>query len=306
MRSSNPTALALGLVFAGLMVLTYLWTHRFAHPLRYWATFGWSLGCCAAGLYLWWHGVAVRFTLADIPTSSIGSAAQGYVELFGKACRSTEVSPHELPLYLWKRTEFAERASLVDFRLFPFNFLYIPVRTEVTDQPFGIRDASGTAIILPQDAEVICADRRVTYGEDARRTDEYIREGEPLYVVGLFMTHEQSRNIDAEVERLMLDWKMDPRMRTRFDTNRDGYLSGKELIAMHRAARAQVLAAAKDPSTAATLHTVSRPTAGQRFVISTLTPEQLAGHYEWYLIGGLVLFFAGLAGAVMLYLGRPG
>jgi hypothetical protein len=38
-------------------------------------------------------------------------------------------------------------------------------------------------------------------------------------------------------EVLVNDWKMDREQSKRFDTNRDGYLSGRELMNMHRVAR---------------------------------------------------------------------
>lgn len=304
MRSSNPIALTLTLLSAAALVLAYLWTHRIPEAVRLWATLAGLIGCCIGGFYLWRHGVAVRFILADIPTSSIATAAQGYVELAGTACAAEDITGKKNPLdYLWKRSEFAERASWANMRMFPFNLFYLPVSTEVTEEPFAIRDATGTAVILPHGAEVICADRQVFYDDDRRRIDEHIREGEPLYLLGWLMTHQQATDIDAEVERMLADWKLDAAIRARFDTNRDGYLSGKELIEMHRAARTAV-SSVRQEATAAQLHTILRPGEGQRFVISTLTPDQLAGHYQWHLAGGLALFFAGLVGTVILYVSR--
>ena len=91
------------------------------------------------------------------------------------------------------------------------------------------------------------------------------------------------------------------RLRDSFDTNRDGFLSGQELLDMHRAARKVAGEKAAEAAKTDGMNTLSPSPDGRRFIISTLLPEQLAGYYQWYLGIGLAMFFAALAGSVVFF-----
>jgi hypothetical protein len=198
---------------------------------------------------------------------------------------------------LWKRTEFATRADTSGFRFFPFNLFYKTTSVEVTSAPFCIEDASGHALVVPAGAEVICSRREVEYQGDDKVVRETILDGDPLYVLGNFSTVRQDIDIVALTEKLIHDWTMDKEQFKRFDTNGDGYLWGRELMAMHKAARRLAEERAGESAGMEGVHIVSLPAHGRQFVLSNLAPDKLAGHYRWYLGVGLAMALAGIGGS---------
>jgi len=298
MHRSNPIGLVCGMFLAALGVV-FVWSHALPRRLQFWSTEAWLTAASAAGFFLWWHGMHTRNLVLGVPTSKIASAPQGYVELAGRAASAKRYFPEAAEFYLWKRTQVATRPRTTALREFPFNLFYTVTSVEVTENPFCIEDDSGTALIVPAGAEVICSRCETEYAGDRKVIRESILDGDPLYVLGHFNTTRQEVDVATTAEELVNDWKMDRDQVKRFDTNRDGYLSARELLDMHRIARNAAEDKATEAAEEAGMNTLSPSPDGRKFVISTLLPEQLAGHYRWTLSIGLALFFAGLAGAVV-------
>lgn len=299
MHRSNPIGLVCGMLFLAALGVVFAWSHALPRRLQFWSTEAWLMAATAVGFFLWWHGMQLRNLVLGVPTSKIASAPQGYVELVGRAASAKRFFPEAAEFYLWKRTQIATRLRASDYREFPFNLFYTVTSVEVTENPFCIEDDSGTALIVPVGAEVICSRGETEYAGDRKIIREHILDGDALYVLGHFTTTRPDVDVVTTAEELVNDWKMDRNQIKRFDTNRDGYLSGRELLDMHRAARN----VAADQATAAMgeegMNTLSPSPDGRRFVISTLLPEQLARHYRWYLSVGLAMFFSGLATALI-------
>jgi hypothetical protein len=301
MHRSNPIGLVFGMLFIAAMGVGYVWSHHFPRKLQVWSAEAWLAGITLAGFFVWWHGMRLRMLIEGVPTSRIVSAPQGYVELTGRAKSAKHHFSDASQFYLWKRTEFASRAGVSAARSFPFNFFYTTTSVEVTETPFCIDDGSGQAFIVPAGAEVICSRREVEYQGDNKVTREIILDGDPLYVLGSFGTSRQDVDIVALTEQLVNDWKMDKEQFKRFDTNCDGYLWGRELMAMHRDARRVAEEKAADSAGSEGVHLLSAPADGRRFIISNIAPDKLAGHYRWYLGLGLALFLAGVGGTVSFF-----
>ena len=299
MYRSNPIGLVCGMLFLAALGVVFAWGHALPRHLRFWSTEAWLIAATVAGFYLWWHGMQLRNLVLGVPTSKIASAPQGYVELAGRAASAKRYFPQAAEFYLWKRTQIATRVRAADFREFPFNLFYTVTSVEVSEEPFCIEDGSGAALIVPAGAEVICNRCETEYAGDRKIIREHILDGDPLYVLGHFTTTRQDVDIETTAEELVNDWKMDRDQIKRFDTDRDDDLSGRELLEMHRAARKAAADKAAEAMEEAGMNTLSPPPDGRRFVISTLLPEQLAGHYRWYLSVGLTMLFAGLAGALI-------
>ena len=87
MRKTNPTGYIIGVLFPGLMVLVWLWTHQTPLIIRRGLTLVWLAAASLSGFFIWRRSLAVSRLVDDIPASRIDSAAQGYVELMGKAGR---------------------------------------------------------------------------------------------------------------------------------------------------------------------------------------------------------------------------
>ncbi|HWA12053.1 MAG TPA: hypothetical protein VHA15_03095 [Burkholderiales bacterium] len=299
MLRSNPIAFAGWALFAGALVVVFAWTHDLPRGLQTWGTELWLGFASLTGLFLWQHGMRLRTLVRAIPTSRVATAAQGYVELVGTARNARRHFPDAPEFHLWKRTQFASRSS--QWRVFPFNLFYIVHSVDTTQEPFCVADDSGSALVLPAGAEVLCARREVEYDGDRKVVREHILEGDPLYVLGEFRTEREQVDVAVLTERLLNDWRMDRGQARRFDADRDGHLSGRELMAMHEAAREAAQRASADATAGEGVHMVGRGDGSRRFVISSLPPDRLAGRYHGYLAAGLALFLGSLAAAVAYY-----
>lgn len=290
MHRSNPIAYAGGLLFLGALGVVFAWTHEIPRKLQLLTTEAWLLGATVAGFFLWIHGTRLRALVNGVPTSRLATAPQGYVELVGRAVSAEKVLPGSPSLILWKRTQFARRAAGV----FPFNLAHVVHSVDITDAPFGFEDGSGQAIVIPAGAEIICARREVEYREDGKIIRERIQAGDSLYVLGDLATSRPDLDLAALTERRLHDWKMDAAQSRRFDADGDGHLDGRELLAMHKAARESVMQESAAEA-ASGINVLSRGDGRRRFLISSVPVDRLAGHYRWHLGVGLAMFVAGLA-----------
>lgn len=303
---SNLIRMLLGLLFLLVLGLIWIWQQNFNARLQLWA--GWitvTYGCIA-GFWIWMRGLRLTRLIDDIPTSQIATAAQGYVELFGQAARFEDQQAKSLihgPV-LWLRMEHAQRSDLRQVRAFPFNLFFVPTEVEESKTPFAITDGTGTACILPHGAEIICARKETRYGENTRVIEEQILPGDALYVIGDFSTHTLQPEFDQAAYELTRQWDNDPAQRRRFDANRDGRLDQKEWLAMHAAASARVIQDSLPAGAPEPKHLVFRPNDGRPFLISSVPPDALAGHYRLYMIAGLLLFLVCGVTSVAMFLGQ--
>lgn len=296
MHRSNRIGLLLGIMFLAGLVVAWMWVHQFPEPVKWWSRWCLMLYGTFAGFIVWQHGLGYSRLIHDVPTSEIATAAQGYVELCGKAAQFENQSGQRdtgAPI-LWVRKALDERADISNFRVFPFNVFYTPVAVEESQTPFSIMDKTGNACILPHGAEVIVSRKRVQHHDNQRITEETIQSGDDLYVIGNFSSHTSSFPYEQKLEQLLGHWDRDPSVRARFDRNRDGRLSPAEWREMHLHAQMTITREQHEFVDANTnqRHLIYGPSDGRRFVISTLPPEKLAGHYFLHMTIGLMLFIA--------------
>lgn len=297
MHRSNRIGLLLGIMFFATLVAVWVWMQDFPESVKWWSSWCLMLYGIFAGFFVWRHGLGYSRLIHDVPTSEIATAAQGYIELCGKAEQFEDQKARQsagLPT-LWMRKEFAERAEVSNARAFPFNLFYTPTALEESQTPFSITDSTGTACILPHGADVIVSRRHVQYLDNRRVTLETILPGDELYVVGNFSSHTSAFPYEEKLQRLISELDRDPVARTRFDRDRDGRLSPQEWREMHLYAQMTVAREQNEFAETGQRHMVYCPSDGRRFVISTLPPEKLAGHYFFHMITGLLLFITCLA-----------
>lgn len=292
-----PRLLSLGLAVALLAIGGSAWLSGWTPAVLRAATLALAALPVLVGSALLLHGLRLRVLGRDVATSRIASAPQGYVELLGKARPLPSQPTWTDQAWLWRRVVHARRSDTLFFRAFPFG-MYRPVAWELTDRPFLLDDGSGEAIVLPQGAQVVCADRHSFRVEQAHMMEETIKPGDELYVLGHFSTHDAMPDLAEEAQHIAGAWAADPLERARFDLDRDGYLSVPELLRLR--AKALAAAAAAQPRVRGAIHTVSKPLDGSRFVISTVPPAALSRHNAVYLILGTTLLAAGAAGVVFL------
>ena len=202
--------------------------------------------------------------IEDTSHTVLNSAAQGYVELEGKASLyDGEVvrGPHpELPPMLWFRNYAMDSWA-----------------------GFILGDDKGRCTVDPRGAEIITP--LYTYNH---HTYNAIYPGEKIYVLGQLHTLKKQRN-DFEINNLMLsrlaEWKRNHfNFLHYFDKNKDGKIDDSELeTAKHAASRIVDLALEETYQNPAT-HVVSNPEDGRPYIISSIHPEELIVRYKRALV----------------------
>jgi hypothetical protein len=243
--------------------------------------------------------------IEDTPTARVQTAPQGFVELEG---RVAPLGPEPLysPLrrmhcvwYSYRVEQFESGlaaaqltgpwAIVIAFVLFVLHMFEVRrtslvVDSGTSDEFFLIRDATGTCLVDPQDAQVVGAKTKVwTIGEH-RYEESVIEVDQPIYALGLFRTHREhlERPEWQETEELIRDWRRDQRkLAARFDFNRDGKLDSWEWEAARLAAQDEVRQLRLQRGTGPELHVLCRPTDKRPFMLSLLRQQGLITHH-WF------------------------
>lgn len=239
-------------------------------------------------------------TIHDLPTSRVASAAQGYVELFG---RSELLPGHPVVSRLsglpccWFRY-YTERKTADD--------KWEHVDSGISNQHFLLVDASGECVISPDGAEVL-SERKQTWTEgDYRHTEWLLLPKGVLYAIGEFST--TSGNIAelderADVSDLLTEWKKDKvQLLARFDLNRDGDIDIKEWELARLQAQREVRQRHSAGRAAVTegVHLLRKPRDGRLFLLANVLPEKLGRRFAFWSWLHLTVFFG--AGGISLLL----
>lgn len=258
----------------------------------------WILALMAfISLLAWLSALHRKRLIIGTPTSRIASAAQGYVELLGRAC------PEGAPILgkcsllpcLWYRYTVEKRNHKHEWRT---------VSSGESTAPFRLDDGSGTCVIDPAGAEIIARHKDTWQIGDERYTEWKILEGDEVYVLGEFKTLGGSHNLlthDELVKQVLSEWKQNhANLLRRFDLDNNGMLDMDEWLlarqAAKREARKRLNEARAEPDT----HFMLQPHDGRLYLISNLSPEKLARRYTLWTWLHLLIFFGALGGIVWL------
>lgn len=255
--------------------------------------------------------------IEDIATSKVRSAAQGYVELEGRA----ELLPGQpiiAPLSgvhcVWYSYSIKERRGSGRDRH------WATVQSGVSDSLFLLVDHSGECIVDPDGARITPGTNDTWYGSsiDSRPkitgtrwsifgghyhfTELRLNAGATLYAIGLFETiggAGHSGNPQTMLKSLLREWKADTEMLLgRFDVNSDGEISLQEWEAVRQQAWAEVVKQHAELETQKPVYTLT-DTHDQRrpYLLSALPQFDLVRRMHWYMIGlfGLALATGALA-----------
>ncbi len=239
----------------------------------------------AAGLIalvaLWaWLAALHRYRfIADTPTSRIASAAQGYVELLGRARPypgNRILSKLTLLPCVWFRYEIHRRRADGKWE-----------RLDHGESPdtFLLDDGSGECVVDPEEAEILTPRKQEWLRGEYRYREWLILEQDLLYALGHFATLDPLGGPLAareEVGARLAEWKRDRgALLARFDANRDGEIDLVEWEAARRAAQAEVHERHKAlPSAGAAIHILRKPRDGRPYLLSNLPPERLARRFR--------------------------
>ncbi len=246
----------------------------------------------------------------DLPTSKVASAAQGYVELFGRAellPGGSLVSTRTGLPCCWMRYYVERKVSGDKLRYYverkTFGDKWEYVDSGVSNDHFLLVDDTGQCVISPEGAEVMTGKETWTEG-DYRHTEWLLVPKGMLYAVGEFSTASGAvTGLDerADVSHLLAEWKEDKdRLLARFDSNRDGAIDMKEwerarLEAVHEVQRRHGEIQARDG-----VHILRKPRDGRLFLLANELPDKLGRRFAfWSSLHLVVLFGAGGASLLM-------
>jgi hypothetical protein len=294
--------------------------------------------------YVWWclgsGAVAVAGFLAsfvflhrcrlmeNMPTSRLRSAAQGYIELEGRA-RLAVGPPIIAPLTkrdcVWWRFRVEKKVRSGK------NSKWVTVRSGTSDACFELDDDTGKCMVDPDGATVIPSARERWYGSSEspdvpphigtgflragfsayRYTEERLHARDGLYALGTFRTQaggSEPFDEDLDLKELLTKWKHDKKMMALFDTNKDGTVDAKEWEAARRMAQRKVRdehvqRAVDTPD----LHILAKPRDRRPYILSGVPQAKLVRRYRVQsaacigaaAVGGFVLLEALMARGIV-------
>lgn len=245
-------------------------------------------------LFGWLRSVHHSRLILDTPTSRIGSAAQGYVELFGSGsplAGQPLYSPmNGLPV-LWYRLVIESRNG----------DKWVQESDNVSDDSFLIDDGTGVCAIDPSGAEMLVSRKDVETRGDLRYTQWCLIKQDPIYALGEFATLgsiDPDRNGAHQVSALLAEWKSDhATLLQRFDANGDGEIDLVEWEQARAEARREVEQRQREIDAAPEAHLMRKPGDGRLYLISDMDPAQVGRRYQ---IWGWIFFVAVMAGTAGL------
>jgi len=275
----NPLALCvcLGLVLAGV----YLdYQDGQAHQLPM------LLGVSAlVAIFAWVFNYKRLLAISEVPISTIASAAQGYVELYGKSRQRLPMrSPIQGVACVWYRLWVYTRDSNHMWRLQDY---------QVSEQVFELHDATGVCLVDPKGADIYAAKRHEVIQNEHRYIEDVLFADKSIYVLGDLDASTQAHTeaeINREVGKLLTQWKQSKsRLLQRFDLNRDGEIDMQEW----EHAREQAYSDIKRQQSQllkSEQHLIAKPQSKRLFVISGITPQALRQRYRYWAIVHFTIF----------------
>lgn len=247
--------------------------------------------------------------IADTATSNIASAAQGYIELKGLGewmPGPIITSPLSQRRCLWYQCIIERRKSLHK------RIYWQQESNQISDQLFMLQDDTGSCVILPEGAHVIPSEETVWYGNSVlqqnkniktrgwidrvfsggnyRFTERLISVAQPLYVLGQFISIENTAMLVEENGPLSESGYRKPNKYLKdFDRDNDGKIEDTERKQhIHLAAMKEV----REQRQHTSLHTIQKSHEdNQPFIISALSERELLTRKSGLMMIYLTLFF---------------
>lgn len=291
LKSHSVNFSALGFVLS-MVVFVY-----FKHASAQWLMVAIATSFFAS-IFNYWR----LLKITEAPISTIAAAAQGYVELFGKASTDKPLkTPYQdIPCVWYRSSVYANRendddkvADLVSM---------MPLEYTESKTVFTLDDGTAQCKVDPQGAEVIYFEARTWRKNDHRYVEEYLPVGKPLYVIGNLDTRKDILDeaaLNSAVGTKLADWKTRPQqLLNRYDQNLNGQIDMEEWELARRDAINEVKAEHAMQTNLSNKNgsdfTLAKP-AGKLFLISAKSPNQLRASYKMWVaahLGVLVLLLA--------------
>ena len=286
LKSHSVNVAALGFVLS-MVILVY-----FKHAATQWLMAAIATSFFAS-IFNYWR----LLKITEAPISTIAAAAQGYVELFGKASTDKPLkTPYQdIPCVWYRSSVYANRENDDDKVTDLFNMM--PLEYSESKTVFTLNDGTAQCKVDPQGAEVIYFEASTWRKNDHRYVEEYLPVGKPLYVIGNLDTRKELLDeaaLHRAVGTKLVDWKTRPQqLLNRYDQNLNGQIDMDEWELARRDAINEVKAEHAMQANTADF-TLAKP-AGKLFLISAKSPKQLRDSYKTWLavhLGVLALLLA--------------
>lgn len=260
----------------GLLAMAYMACFMVAFQLRSGPAARVGLAVAiAVGVVAWAAALRRARAVANLATSRIGSAAQGYVEVLGRASVRPDnliFSPMSGVQCIWYRYRlFTKDNSKDEWR---------QTDSGVSSATFEISDGTGACRVDPDHAEVVAPEVRTSYPDtDTKLVEELLFGGRELYVLGEFSTqggaHSELSARD-DVGDLLADWKTDQAsLMRRFDLDRNGEIDPREWELARRLATKTVEQQHQAILAQPGEHQLRAPRDDRLFLISALSPQKI-------------------------------
>ena len=173
----------------------------------------------------------------------------------------------------------------------------------MSDSTFEIKDSTGSCVVDPDYAEVISAERRVSYQGSYKHVEELLYAGS-IYVLGEFSTIGGANSVlslNEDVSFLLAEWKKDPvNLKKRFDLDGNGEIDLREWELARRAAIREVEQQHREIRKETGVHIMRAPRDNRLFLISSLSPQKLRQRYMLWSAFHLSVCFASI-GAIFKF-----
>jgi len=259
-----------------------------------------ALGAMAIVSFFAWVATYRRYRhVHDIPTSKVASAAQGYVELFGRSellDGTALVSMRTGLPCCWRRFRVDRKTS---------DNKWQHVDSGESHDHFLLVDDTGQCVISPDGAEILTSHHHTWMQGDYRHNEWLLAPKDKLYAIGEFSTTSRAvADVDerADVSHMLAEWKQDKaQLLTRFDANQDGEIDLHEWERARLEAQKEVRRRHAESHGAVTegVHLMRKPRDGRFFLLACEMPEKLGRHYAFWSSVHLV-FFLGAGTATLL------
>lgn len=280
----------------GGLHLLILWIAAEAESSEAWPP---ALAAMAVVSFFAWVANYRRYRhVHDVPTSRVASAAQGYVELFGKSGCIPD-APITAPISgkpcCWYSYQVEQKSSDDKWRT---------IDSGESLAHFLLIDETGECVVSPDGAE-ICYTQSKCWTEGNRRyTEELLLPQGHLYVLGEFRTTGGANTeLDekSDITALIAEWKKDqPALVARFDTDKSGQLDLREWEQARLEAQREVRKRHGEIGARDGVHLMCKPRDGRVFIIAGEVPDRIGRRYAFWSWAHLAFFFA--AGIASLFL----
>ncbi|MGE5758270.1 MAG: hypothetical protein ACM3W8_05340, partial [Sideroxydans sp.] len=255
----------------------------------------WCLsGMAVISLFAWYSALHRLRAVSGTPTSRIGSAAQGYVELIGhgRVYETPILSRYSNLPCLWCRYKLERRRS--------DNKGWHTEEQGENSAPFIIDDGTGICVVDPQGAEVLTRHKDSWMKGGYRYTEWRLLDIDTIYTLGEFKTVGGSNTTVTQeelVKQILSEWKIDnENLMKRFDLDENGVLDMREWMLARQAAKREAEKRLNQALAEPDINFMLQPHDGRLYLISNFDQDKLALRYKLWTWAHITILFGSLGG----------